>query len=94
MKIINVVNIINGIVAGIESWPIDDELAETNKNFFTEKDAIAGAEACFSRYIMRDIPYLSPEEIKVYIDKRYISYPSNKVKYEIMIFWSGINENE
>jgi formate-dependent nitrite reductase cytochrome c552 subunit len=47
MKIINVIEVINGMISSVESWLIDDILTLSNDNYFTEEEAVIRAETLF-----------------------------------------------
>lgn len=83
MRIINVLELINGIPQNIESFPIYEE--------HLSKDVVEKAENLFIQKINENIhpDVLSDEEQEYYLDE--CSY-SDSNGYEIYIIWSNINE--
>lgn len=82
MRIINVLEIINGIPSNIESFPIyEDQLSE---------DVIEQAEILFIEKINKNIypEVLSDEKQEFYLDEG--SYDDMN-GYEVYIIWSDIN---
>lgn len=82
MKIINVLEIINGIPSSIESFPIyEEQLSE---------DVVEQAESLFIQKINENIhpEVLSDEKQEFYLDEG--SYDDMN-GYEVYIIWSDLN---
>lgn len=82
MKIINVVEIKNGVVSSIESFPIWE-------NFFSEEEAVEAAEERFlSKAVQNGMKLRESGDA---LDRG--NYDGNN-GYEVLIHWSAINVNE
>lgn len=82
MKIINVLEIINGIPQSIESFPIYEEQLSN--------DVVEKAEALFLQKINKNIypEVLSDEKQQFYLDEGNYD---NMNGYEVYIIWSDVN---
>ena len=82
MKIINILEIINGIPQSIDSFPIYEEQLSN--------DVVEKAEALFLQKINKNIypEVLSDEKQQFYLDEGNYD---NMNGYEVYIIWSDIN---
>ncbi len=90
MKIINVVEIIGGVLSSIESFPILEDNTTLDKHFFSTEEGIEKAEELFARKV-KENNILSEQELLYCIEEGV--YDDNN-GYEVLIHWSGINVNE
>lgn len=76
MQIVNVVEIINGNLSSIESFPI-----------LEEKDQVEKAETLFIKKVRENSTQLDIEDEELLDD----AYWSDNSGYEVMISWSEVN---
>lgn len=91
MKIINVIEMISGVLSNIKTFPIDHDgfYGEDNADFFSEEVAVKRAEELFKKMATEN--GMDEEDLDEYLDDG--SY-NNHNGYEVLLVWSDPEINE